>query len=148
MIEIERAKQTKEKDKENEKANEIKELNILINDSLNLHKRRVSFIMELLCAYVEDMRKIDKILLKAYNTELGLCLINYDVFNEKRNNYSEQLKQFFQEFQVYSRYEIDLHNNINKKMNEKREKSYIEGDQNTISFREGIEGDQIDYNNN
>lgn len=94
------------------------------------------------------MRRIDEAILQTYNTDMGSYFINYDIFNEKRSSYSEQLKRFFRELQAYTKYEIDLHNDITRKMNEKRQKGYIEGNQSTISFREGIEGDQIDYKNN
>ena len=93
------------------KIKENKNYNELLNEYMNIYKERFCFLSDFLGDYIEDIMKIDNLLM-----ELGLNSpnINYDSFCNKRKRYKMLVINLYRDVKVYNIFEKDLYDKIMK----------------------------------
>lgn len=110
--------------KEKEQLNKINEeekkysgIKKLIHSALNISKIKFCVVTENLSEYVNDLTKMDEILIK-YQVEGAFNLgINYDNIINKRNKYKTILENLFNDLQKLATLEEDLIEQIERKQN-------------------------------
>ena len=96
------------------KLKESKNYNDLVNQYMNLYKQRFCYISDFLSNYIEDITRLDNILMEYGVNIQGL---NYDVFLNKRKKYQMQVANLFKEIQKYNFFEKNLFEEIKNKKN-------------------------------
>ena len=96
------------------KIKENKNYNELINQYMNLYKQRFCYISDFLSNYIEDITRLDNILMEYGVNIQGL---NYDVFLNKRKKYQMQVASLFKDIQKYNFFEKNLWDEIKSKRN-------------------------------
>ena len=96
------------------KLKESKNYNELVNQYMNLYKHRFCYISDFLINYIEDITRLDSILM-----EYGVNIpgLNYEVFWDKRKKYQMQVANLFKEIQKYNFFEKNLFEEIKNKKN-------------------------------
>ena len=96
------------------KLKESKNYNELVNQYMNLYKHRFCYISDFLINYIEDITRLDNILM-----EYGVNIpgLNYEVFWNKRKKYQMQVANLFKEIQKYNFFEKNLFEEIKNKKN-------------------------------
>jgi len=94
------------------KLKESKNYNELVNQYMNLYKHRFCYISDFLINYIEDITRLDNILM-----EYGVNIpgLNYEVFWNKRKKYQMQVANLFKEIQKYNFFEKNLFEEIKNK---------------------------------
>ena len=113
------------------KLKESKNYNELVNQYMNLYKHRFCYISDFLINYIEDITRLDNILM-----EYGVNIpgLNYEVFWNKRKKYQMQVANLFKEIQKYNFFEKNLWDEI------KNKKNNIDGfNENNNSFRNTVQ---------
>ena len=113
------------------KLKESKNYNDLVNQYMNLYKQRFCYISDFLSNYIEDITRLDNILMEYGVNIQGL---NYDVFLNKRKKYQMQVASLFKDIQKYNFFEKNLWDEI------KNKKNNIDGfNENNNSFRNTVQ---------
>ena len=81
---------------------------------MNLYKQRFCYISDFLSNYIEDITRLDNILMEYGVNIQGL---NYDVFLNKRKKYQMQVASLFKDIQKYNFFEKNLWDEIKNKKN-------------------------------
>ena len=97
------------------KVKENKNYNELVNQYMNLYKQRFCYLSDFLANYIEDITKLDNLLMECGTNIQGL---NYEVFWNKRKKYQMQVNNLFREIKKFNYFEKTLWEEIkNKKSN-------------------------------
>ena len=96
------------------KVKENKNYNELLNQYMNLYKQRFCYLSDFLGNYIEDITKLDNILME-YGT--GTQGLNYEVFWNKRKRYQMQVINLFREIKKFNFFEKNLWEEIKNKRN-------------------------------
>ena len=90
---------------------ENKSYNDLLNEYMNIYKDRFCFLSDFLNDYVEDIMKMDNILM-----EYGFDIpgINYESFSNKRKRYKMLVINLCREIKVYNIFEKELYDKLIK----------------------------------
>ena len=111
------------------KIKDIKNYNELLNEYMNIYKERFCFLSDFLNAYIEDIMKLDNLLM-----EYGINIpgINYDSFINKRKRYKMIVINLCRDVKVYNIFEKDLYNKLVKLKEFEQGKSENNSYRNTI----------------
>lgn len=96
------------------KVKENKNYNELLNQYMNLYKQRFCYLSDFLGNYIEDITKLDNILMEYGTSTQGL---NYEVFWNKRKRYQMQVINLFREIKKFNFFEKNLWEEIKNKRN-------------------------------
>ena len=96
------------------KVKENKNYNELLNQYMNLYKQRFCYLSDFLGNYIEDITKLDNILMEYGTSIQGL---NYEVFWNKRKRYQMQVINLFREIKKFNFFEKNLWEEIKNKRN-------------------------------
>ena len=96
------------------KVKENKNYNELLNQYMNLYKQRFCYLSDFLGNYIEDITKLDNILME-YGT--GTQGLNYEVFWNKRKRYQMQVINLFREIKKFNFFEKNLWDEIKNRRN-------------------------------
>jgi hypothetical protein len=96
------------------KVKENKNYNELLNQYMNLYKQRFCYLSDFLGNYIEDITKLDNILMEYGTSTQGL---NYEVFWNKRKRYQIQVINLFREIKKFNFFEKNLWEEIKNKRN-------------------------------
>ena len=96
------------------KVKENKNYNELLNQYMNLYKQRFCYLSDFLGNYIEDITKLDNILMEYGISTQGL---NYEVFWNKRKRYQMQVINLFREIKKFNFFEKNLWEEIKNKRN-------------------------------
>jgi len=112
------------------KIKENKNYNELLNQYMNIYKQRFCYLADFLGSYIEDITKLDNLLLECSSSTQG---INYDVFWNKRKRYQMQVVNLFREIKIYNYFEKNLWDDI------KNKKNSIDGVSENNSYRNTVQ---------
>ena len=96
------------------KLKESKNYNELINQYMNLYKQRYCYLSDFLSNYIEDITKLDNLLMEYGQNIQGL---NYEVFWNKRKKYQMEVINLFKDIKKYNFFEKNLWDEIKNKKN-------------------------------
>ena len=96
------------------KLKESKNYNELINQYMNLYKQRYCYLSDFLSNYIEDITKLDNLLMEYGQNIQGL---NYEVFWNKRKKYQMEVVSLFKDIKKYNFFEKNLWDEIKNKKN-------------------------------
>ena len=96
------------------KVKENKNYNELLNQYMNLYKQRFCYLSDFLGNYIEDITKLDNILMEYGTSTQGL---NYEVFWNKRKRYQMQVINLFREIKKFNFFEKNLWDEIKNRRN-------------------------------
>ena len=96
------------------KVKENKNYNELLNQYMNLYKQRFCYLSDFLGNYIEDITKLDNILMEYGISTQGL---NYEVFWNKRKRYQMQVINLFREIKKFNFFEKNIWDEIRNKRN-------------------------------
>ena len=113
------------------KLKENKNYNELINQYMNLYKQRYCYLSDFLSNYIEDITRLDNILMECGPNIQGL---NYEVLWNKRKKYQIQVVNLFKDIQKYNFFEKNLWEEIKNKRN-----SYELYNDNNNSYRNTVQ---------
>ena len=113
------------------KLKENKNYNELINQYMNLYKQRYCYLSDFLSNYIEDITRLDNILMECGPNKQGL---NYEVLWNKRKKYQMQVVNLFKDIQKYNFFEKNLWEEIKNKRN-----SYELYNDNNNSYRNTVQ---------
>ena len=97
---------------------------------MNIYKQRFCYLADFLGSYIEDITKLDNLLLECSSSTQG---INYDVFWNKRKRYQMQVVNLFREIKIYNYFEKNLWDDI------KNKKNSIDGVSENNSYRNTVQ---------
>ena len=124
------------------KVKELKHFNELLNEYMNIYKERFCFLSDFLGDYIEDIMKIDNLLM-----EYGLNSqnINYESFSNKRKRYKMLVINLCRDAKVYNIFEKGLYDRIMKF------KEFEQGPSESSSYRNTIQkvnkNEIVNFNN-
>ena len=124
------------------KVKELKHFNELLNEYMNIYKERFCFLSDFLNDYIEDIMKIDNLLM-----EYGLNSqnINYESFSNKRKRYKMLVINLCRDAKVYNIFEKGLYDRIMKF------KEFEQGPSESSSYRNTIQkvnkNEIVNFNN-
>ena len=113
------------------KLKENKNYNELINQYMNLYKQRYCYLSDFLSNYIEDITRLDNILMQCGPNIQGL---NYETLWNKRKKYQIQVVNLFKDIQKYNFFEKNLWEEIKNKRN-----SYELYNDNSNSYRNTVQ---------
>ena len=93
------------------KIKEIKNYNELLNEYMNIYKERFCFLSDFLNDYIEDIMKLDNLLM---DYGLNIPGINYETFTNKRKRYKMLVINLCRDVKVYNIFEKDLYEKLVK----------------------------------
>ena len=96
------------------KLKESKNYNELITQYMNLYKQRYCYLSDFLSNYIEDITKLDNLLMEYGQNIQGL---NYEVFWNKRKKYQMEVINLFKDIKKYNFFEKNLWDEIKNKKN-------------------------------
>ena len=93
------------------KIKEIKNYNELLNKYMNIYKERFCFISDFLSNYIEDIMKLDNLLI---DNGVNIQGINYDSFSNKRKRYKMLVINLCRDIKVFNIFEKELYDKLIK----------------------------------